>query len=471
MNENDINSTNIDENINKNVTNTSTNNLSDIPPAAEKTEGKKSALPYVVIGVCAAAALAVGLLVGNKVSRNKEIAAAQEYLEWESQNHTWVAANCQTPKTCSVCGATEGEVGEHEWEEATCSVPKTCKVCGATEGEALGHEWKLATLDAPKTCKNCGVTEGNPIVFEKLDTSHWPKDITTRWDYDLFSDGLMSGGESLFKIANDGLWNVQISQAYYMKDNMILGDISIHKYLWDGTEDEKKMCGNYALENTDYSFAYGEICATAITAGDVMIVVFGESVGDDENAVCDIIAFDSECNQIDGDDFVEGKNGHHNISGNWVTYLYNRLLVFHDADSGDPIWGFDIEKKEWINGKDIDGSKLVDENKPSFDISKYSYINETDFDLYFVSWDNKESWGFVDKEGNEIARYVDASNLTASGYSLVSDDRKTYDLIDKDFNVIKEDIVEGTSASSFGHMSNILHVTKKDGTEEYYRVQ
>ena len=28
---------------------------------------------------------------------------------------------------------------EHKWSEATCTSPKTCTECGATEGEALGH--------------------------------------------------------------------------------------------------------------------------------------------------------------------------------------------------------------------------------------------------------------------------------------------------------------------------------------------
>ena len=28
---------------------------------------------------------------------------------------------------------------EHTWGEATCTAPKTCSLCGETEGEALGH--------------------------------------------------------------------------------------------------------------------------------------------------------------------------------------------------------------------------------------------------------------------------------------------------------------------------------------------
>lgn len=74
--------------------------------------------------------------------------------------HTWAEATCATPKTCSECGATEGEVLEHTWVEATCAAPKTCSGCGTTEGETLEHAWVEATYTTPKTCSECGETEG-----------------------------------------------------------------------------------------------------------------------------------------------------------------------------------------------------------------------------------------------------------------------------------------------------------------------
>lgn len=41
--------------------------------------------------------------------------------------------------------------GEHTWAAATCTEPKTCSVCYKTEGEALGHSW-----DENSTCTVCG---------------------------------------------------------------------------------------------------------------------------------------------------------------------------------------------------------------------------------------------------------------------------------------------------------------------------
>ena len=74
--------------------------------------------------------------------------------------HTWAAATCSAPKTCSGCGMTEGEPLAHTWKAATCASPKTCSGCGATEGEPLAHTWKAATCIAPKTCSVCSATEG-----------------------------------------------------------------------------------------------------------------------------------------------------------------------------------------------------------------------------------------------------------------------------------------------------------------------
>lgn len=75
--------------------------------------------------------------------------------------HEWVEATCTEPKTCALCGETEGEALGHNWTSATCTSPKTCVRCGMTEGEALGHDWIEATCTEPKTCYRCGIAEGN----------------------------------------------------------------------------------------------------------------------------------------------------------------------------------------------------------------------------------------------------------------------------------------------------------------------
>lgn len=70
--------------------------------------------------------------------------------------HEWADATCKAPKTCSLCGKTEGEVVDHTWTDATCEAPKTCSVCGETEGEALGHQFSEAGYMTPGVCSVCG---------------------------------------------------------------------------------------------------------------------------------------------------------------------------------------------------------------------------------------------------------------------------------------------------------------------------
>ena len=85
---------------------------------------------------------------------------AKETLPIEPIPHSWKAATCESPKTCSNCGKTEGSALGHSWTEATCTSPKTCSRCRKTEGGFLGHDWKEATCTSPKTCLRCGKAEG-----------------------------------------------------------------------------------------------------------------------------------------------------------------------------------------------------------------------------------------------------------------------------------------------------------------------
>jgi len=84
--------------------------------------------------------------------------------------HDWQEADCVSPKTCLLCGETEGDSGGHKWTDATCLLAKTCLSCGLIEGEPLSttnnHVWIEATCKEPKTCSICGEKEGT--VLEHL---------------------------------------------------------------------------------------------------------------------------------------------------------------------------------------------------------------------------------------------------------------------------------------------------------------
>lgn len=143
----------------------------------EKRKKKKSKVPFIIAG-------AVILLAGICFALYTFVAPVKCLVN----GHKWEDATCTEPKTCSVCGKTEGEVAEHKWQDAICEVPKTCSACGKTEGAglkhiwvdstcttpvtcslcgetrggALGHKWQNATCTTPKTCRVCGETEGSP---------------------------------------------------------------------------------------------------------------------------------------------------------------------------------------------------------------------------------------------------------------------------------------------------------------------
>ena len=89
--------------------------------------------------------------------------------EGTALEHTWTDATCTAPKTCSVWGGTEGATIDHTWTDATCTAPKTCSVCGTTEGTAVDHTWTDATCFAAKTCSTCGTTEGDALGHKYKD--------------------------------------------------------------------------------------------------------------------------------------------------------------------------------------------------------------------------------------------------------------------------------------------------------------
>ena len=113
--------------------------------------------------------------------------------EGAALGHVWLAADCDTPKTCEVCGTTEGEPKGHSWVEATCEEAKHCEACHVEEGEALGHTWLDATTEAPKTCETCAATEGERIVTDPRFTTASTLELQGKWKMQLAMTGEMMG--------------------------------------------------------------------------------------------------------------------------------------------------------------------------------------------------------------------------------------------------------------------------------------
>lgn len=75
-----------------------------------------------------------------------------------THTHTWEEVTCQTPKTCSTCGATEGGVLGHKWTEATCRVRATCTVCGKTQPGYASHSLEETERVEPTAHQDGSVT-------------------------------------------------------------------------------------------------------------------------------------------------------------------------------------------------------------------------------------------------------------------------------------------------------------------------
>ena len=77
----------------------------------------------------------------NMVDGKCTVCGYEKVVTPQTCSHNWKAATCDAPKTCTKCGATEGEALGHNWQAATCTKPKTCTRCKLTDGEALGHDF------------------------------------------------------------------------------------------------------------------------------------------------------------------------------------------------------------------------------------------------------------------------------------------------------------------------------------------
>ncbi len=107
-----------------------------------------------------------------------------------SCKHTWAEANCDTAKTCTLCGVVEGEPLGHDWAEATCVKVKTCTRCQKPGGSDLKpHNYSEATTDAPKTCSGCGKTKGTPIITDSRFKTESCKALFGSWTGRIYMTG------------------------------------------------------------------------------------------------------------------------------------------------------------------------------------------------------------------------------------------------------------------------------------------
>lgn len=149
---------------------------------------KKILLP--VLGVVVIAVIALTLLLKKPMPETPPTIAptALAYTEDECV-HTWIPADCKTPKTCSKCGESIGEMTGHVWSDANYNSPQTCTVCGETEGEKKAPASSLGLRDIVSSSSASSVYSGDNLgrhAPEKL----YDGKLDTNWTEDSSGNGV-----------------------------------------------------------------------------------------------------------------------------------------------------------------------------------------------------------------------------------------------------------------------------------------
>lgn len=88
-------------------------------------------------------------------------ALGHDWGDWE----IWIDSSCdemdmpgERRRWCQNCNEEDVDDDyrpDHDWQDATCTEPKTCSVCGATEGTKLGHDWENDPQSTDSICTRC----------------------------------------------------------------------------------------------------------------------------------------------------------------------------------------------------------------------------------------------------------------------------------------------------------------------------
>lgn len=98
-----------------------------------------------------------------------------------------------------------------------------------------------------------------------------------------------------------------------------------------------------------------------------------------------------------------------------------------------------------------------------YDTDKWGTFVNVNYDsYYFAQSADGECWAYLDMDMNEKASFKDATMFTTNGYACVSNDRLKYSIIDKDCNIVMENITDGVSASYDSALDTIV-ITKENG--------
>ncbi len=325
------------------------------------------------------------------------------------------------------------EVCEHQWIEATCTEPKTCSLCGITEGEPLEHDFAPATVDSPKKCKVCGFEEGDAVKVTEITL---PEGFFNKPIYSALNDDFLICADESSDV-DGAIYKVGV---YDLSGNKLCEDYLYRPEGFSGNQ------WNYFIASYN-GFLYWLF------------------MDDSNKAKLEVYKYNgSELEKIFESDVTTG--------------TYKRTDTFDVLIENEKYYGvstcgytvcYDVENNCLCSEDDI----VKDEEEIDYDESLWSYYNyNLPIDGYMVGTIDGSSWGYLDKDGNEIAMYTDASDFSPSGYALVREDDSTYSIIDKDFNIVGDRLFEGTGAHTIDNFkSNIFEIEQNDGKVVWIKIE
>ena len=145
---------------------------------------------------------------------------------------------------------------DHNWNDATCTTPKTCSICGETEGEPLGHtyddaeyNWEGTTLTVTLTCNKCEDGTAGKILTgsaEGTEVSSTDGDCGTRSSVTYEATVTLNGTP-------------------YTDQHTIEGEYGTHSYgdwTQNGSDGHKRVCVHNAehIETEAHSYGDDNIC-------------------------------------------------------------------------------------------------------------------------------------------------------------------------------------------------------------------
>ena len=202
-------------------------------------------------------------------------------------NHSWRDATCFQPRTCDICGATEGGLSDHTWKDATYSEPKTCIVCGTTEGSKLPPVIAPDDTTAPElvsfTLDKTNVKVGDVITFTAE-----INDSSTIY----YAEFQFICGADYHNVFLENVGGNTYSGALEITDSFVSGTYSIS---WISIQD---YAGNTASPSGDAAFTVSNSGSTIVMApGDTTAPELISFVLNKTNVkVGDVITFTAEIN-------------------------------------------------------------------------------------------------------------------------------------------------------------------------------